>query len=821
MSGRRRGRGWGRPTARWLAPEVVQSSAMDCGPAALKCLLEGFGRRVSYERLRELCRTDLDGTSIDTLERLAVELGLAAEQVMLPVDHLLVAEARAFPALLVVVSPIGATHFVVVWNRRGGWLQIMDPAFGRRWVPAAELLSRAYVHGLRVPAPAWREWAASAEFLAVARARMRSLGIGSAAAERLLAPALAEAGWRRLGALDAALRMASSLHRAAAMRGGRDAAQLLAACCRRDQEAPDGTAIPLRYWSVRPAGGAGDELLLRGAVLVRVLGLEPPEAAAAEARQAAGGGPAAERAAGSGPEAERAAGLRKRLLPARTGPVRSLFRMLAADGRLSLPLLLAALAVAAAAAVLEAMLLRGLLDVAAKLGRQDQRAAAAFALLALFAIQLGLEVALVSQILSAGRRLEVRLRLRLLETIAGLSDRYFRSRLVSDLAERCHSAHRLRSLPEVASNFLRNVFQLVLTAGAMAWLDPAVAPLAALAAGLGLLLPIAAQPLLTERDMKVRSHVGALARVHLDGLLGLVPARNHGAERCLRREHEGLLVEWVRSALRLERAALDLDLLQSIAGYGLAVWLVLRHLGAAHHDLSQVLLLGYWALQLPQLAQQADLAARQYPLLRSTALRVMEPLRIEEDRRPDGDEGIAAAAAGTAAADEEEPVAASGGGRRGVGIRFERVAVTAAGHDILRLRSTPRPRPACAAGPPGSIRRSSSGIGSSTATSSSVRPCRARASPRSSIRRSCARCSRRYPAVCRPPSGKAARWCPVERASGCASGARWCGGRRASPSSTSPSAASTGRPGASSWIARAPGGAAPPCSASRTILLRR
>ena len=31
-------------TRRLLAAEVVQTSAMDCGPAALKCLLEGFGR---------------------------------------------------------------------------------------------------------------------------------------------------------------------------------------------------------------------------------------------------------------------------------------------------------------------------------------------------------------------------------------------------------------------------------------------------------------------------------------------------------------------------------------------------------------------------------------------------------------------------------------------------------------------------------------------------------------------------------------------------------------------------------------------------------
>ena len=77
------------PSRRLLAPEVVQTSAMDCGPAALKCLLEGHGVPVSYGRLREACQTDVDGTSIDTIEAVARQLGLDAEQVMVPVDHLL------------------------------------------------------------------------------------------------------------------------------------------------------------------------------------------------------------------------------------------------------------------------------------------------------------------------------------------------------------------------------------------------------------------------------------------------------------------------------------------------------------------------------------------------------------------------------------------------------------------------------------------------------------------------------------------------------------------------------------------------------------
>ena len=40
---------------RRLVAEVIQTSAMDCGPATLKCLLESHGLSVSYGRLREAC----------------------------------------------------------------------------------------------------------------------------------------------------------------------------------------------------------------------------------------------------------------------------------------------------------------------------------------------------------------------------------------------------------------------------------------------------------------------------------------------------------------------------------------------------------------------------------------------------------------------------------------------------------------------------------------------------------------------------------------------------------------------------------------------
>jgi len=124
-----------------FVPEVVQTSNMDCGPAALKALLEGFGIAANYGRLREACQTGVDGTSIDTIEELANQLGLQAEQIMLPRDHVLIEEARALPAIAVVVLPSGLTHFVIVWRRFGRFVELMDPAVGRRWVTAARLMS--------------------------------------------------------------------------------------------------------------------------------------------------------------------------------------------------------------------------------------------------------------------------------------------------------------------------------------------------------------------------------------------------------------------------------------------------------------------------------------------------------------------------------------------------------------------------------------------------------------------------------------------------------------------------------------------------------
>ena len=163
---------------RRLVPEVVQSSAMDCGPAALKAYVEGHGVSVSYGRLREACQTDVDGTSIETLQAIAGELGVPVEQVLLPKDLVLLEEAGSLPCIAVTRLPNGNTHFPIIWSLAAGVAQVMDPASGRRWMTRGQLLHELHEHTMSVPAEDWREWAGSEQGRSLVASQLASLGIG-------------------------------------------------------------------------------------------------------------------------------------------------------------------------------------------------------------------------------------------------------------------------------------------------------------------------------------------------------------------------------------------------------------------------------------------------------------------------------------------------------------------------------------------------------------------------------------------------------------------------------------------------------------------
>jgi ABC-type bacteriocin/lantibiotic exporter with double-glycine peptidase domain len=631
---------------RLLIPEVVQTSAIDCGPACLNALLSGYGRYVSYGRLREACQTSVDGTSVDSIESLASQLGLEAEQIVIPNDHIALSEAAALPAIVIVRLPTGLTHFVVVWRRHRDRLQLMDPATGRRWTPIEEFANELYAHEMAAPADAWREWAESPDFTSALTARMLSVGITQHEAAKITSEFLAAPGWRPMATVDAAVRMLQSLARCGAFdrppwrmqrirQRLRDAFfpqrkrlssskpknvrsklphtepyRILVTITKQVLESPDNDLrfIPQEYWSVRPAEEKG-QLVVRGAVLIRVKGMSsrpvdlsllPPEIAAA--------------ASESSPR-----------------PTKELWRLLKRDGAFTPAMVAVACAAGSLGVVLQAVVFRALAGAAHELSGNGQRIAAFAVVMALLTILLAIDIPTFATLAAMGRRLETRFRVAFLKKLPRISEHYFHSRLTSDMAERNHNVHRIRLLPTLAGKMLRSFFEVIFTTAAVIWIDPHVWFLAVLLALTAAGIPLAAQPFLGERQLRVRTHAGALSRFYFDALLGLIPIRTHVADGVVRGEHRSLLAKWAAAGLETQKIAIALESIQMFAGFGLAALLVLGHI-SRHPDSPAILLLAYWSLNIPMIGRELGALACEYPQYRNVVLRQLEPLGALENR---------------------------------------------------------------------------------------------------------------------------------------------------------------------------------------------
>lgn len=560
---------------------------MDCGPAALKALMEGFGLSASYGRLREACHTEVDGTSIDTIEEIAVRLGLDASQVMVPLDHLLLPEAGVLPCLVVVQMEGSGNHFVVAWRRHGAWLQVMDPGIGRRWVRISQFLQEVYRHQQQLPGEAWAEWAKGEGMIGPLRARMRNAGVEKERGEELIAKAIAAEGWEKLGALDAAVNLAQSL-KAPSLVSLVDQPEL----------------IPADYWRVTDAGDG--DIMFKGAVAMQVSGTKEPDLA-------------------SLPES-----LRDALTEERPRPLRELWKELTVDGvRLPVAAVLGA-CVAAVAVLFEALFMRALFSLTPHFARSGERIAMVVVLVVFLTCLALIEWATEDLLKTSGRRLETRLRTRFCLKVPRLSDRYFQSRLISDMAQRAHAVQSLRDVPSLAVNLLRSLVSMLATVVGIAWFFPQAAWQAVACAVAAVAVPVLAQPWLLERDLRFREHAGGLSRFYLDALLGIVPIRTHGAGPALRASQSTQLGNWAAAGLRMQRSVVSIETLQNFLSYGTAAWLVFTAM-RGQGNAAALILLVYWALSLPDLGKTISATVLQWPGLRNGLLRFLEPLGAPEE----------------------------------------------------------------------------------------------------------------------------------------------------------------------------------------------
>ena len=114
-------------------PFVPQTAATDCGAACLAMTLGWHGKTVSLEEVRRIAGLSRHGVDARTLVQTAEHFGLRARgvQVREPDDL-----AFLDPGTILHWS---FRHFVVLekLERKGAW--IVDPGYGRRFVPRAEL----------------------------------------------------------------------------------------------------------------------------------------------------------------------------------------------------------------------------------------------------------------------------------------------------------------------------------------------------------------------------------------------------------------------------------------------------------------------------------------------------------------------------------------------------------------------------------------------------------------------------------------------------------------------------------------------------------
>ncbi len=116
---------------RTRAPTVLQLEAAECGAASLAMVLGFHGRHEPLEALRALCGVSRDGAKASSLLRAARAFGLEAKGLKAEPEHL--RDIRG-PA----IAFVNFNHFVVVERATRRFVEVNDPAQGRRRVPAEE-----------------------------------------------------------------------------------------------------------------------------------------------------------------------------------------------------------------------------------------------------------------------------------------------------------------------------------------------------------------------------------------------------------------------------------------------------------------------------------------------------------------------------------------------------------------------------------------------------------------------------------------------------------------------------------------------------------
>ena len=601
----------------FLAPEVLQISAMDCGVAALSSFLEGYGIRSSYERLRDMCRTSVDGTSIDALQDLTVELGVDVCQHLLPGEMMIEGLEGRLPAIAMVRHSGAPAHFVTIWRRVGGWLHVMDPASGRRWVRVEELQRDLLKVSHVVPTEDWPEWLASSALLETMLTRAsRLLSADHAARVR---QSCASTNAVEVAACDTALRVVA---RAAAAGGRQEKAW-------RDQLYDATFAVAMENDAQLPGAfralqAVEDGLQVDAGVFLAPVGRSPTSTAAG--------------AATPGPKASTARA-RSVLRDEHEGGDRiwrELYGLLEPRARFLAVAIAMGIVASVIASAIEVLLYRAALDAPRMFPTFGSRLGVALVVAAVFALMIVLDVTIATGSRTIGRLLELRLRLVTFTLLPRVDDNFIRTRATSDLAYRAHSLALGRSLPNLVVSVIRGVLDLVVSIAALAYLEPWTLVVTLTGSGALVMLSLVSRRRLQEVDGRFQAHGARLLNIFLDALRGFRPVRLHGFQDAFRSEQMSELGLWRQTGATQAQLMGVLRACDAFLGVALIAGVFLVHVTRAG-DARAFVILAFWSLRIPAIVGGLITQFQAYPAQRSAFTRLLEIARYAKADEGDPD----------------------------------------------------------------------------------------------------------------------------------------------------------------------------------------
>ncbi len=104
----------------------MQHDATDCAAACLATVSLYYGLEISISKLRDLCGTDLKGTSVESLNQAALKLNFNTKPVRITIENL--NKKLTYPFIVHGITDNGLSHFIVVYKICKKYVIVGDPA---------------------------------------------------------------------------------------------------------------------------------------------------------------------------------------------------------------------------------------------------------------------------------------------------------------------------------------------------------------------------------------------------------------------------------------------------------------------------------------------------------------------------------------------------------------------------------------------------------------------------------------------------------------------------------------------------------------------